>query len=368
MQHATVQPVPDAPNPSNATNVVDRSGCRAEAHGDERAYNDGCRCGDAREDHRRNKNHRRLYPRHVPAIGAIRRARALAVLGHSNRAVAAAAPGLDPQHVQELRRAKNANISRANHWRMMVAYRHLSRQPPTGTAQSVALIRNIAAREDWIGPDEWEPGELDDPNADPRAVDDATPVVDPDPLRVAQALDGMLYARDLTSAEFDAVIVGLREFGKSREDIAYRLDCTEQDIDTAETRIARAALREQAADLRAAGYTPQEAATQLGRALSVVEEAYRHFEIVELEAAVIAGHDAGISHGTTAAATGQPLREVVLTWKRLYPEAFDARVDDLRGCGLKRREIAQELGVGITTVLDACERLNAATTATDVAS
>jgi hypothetical protein len=73
---------------------IDRTNCTATRHGTYSAYRRGCRCPDAREDHRlqqkRWREHRAPV-RLVPATGTIRRIHGLLAAGHTYSTIASAA-------------------------------------------------------------------------------------------------------------------------------------------------------------------------------------------------------------------------------------------------------------------------------------
>ncbi|MEU2924156.1 hypothetical protein ABZ636_03715 [Streptomyces sp. NPDC007251] len=96
----------------------------------------------------------------VPALGAIRRCRALYTLGHGPKAIAAANPDLQLRTVEYIVRGKRIYITAACHNAVSDAYRALCQT--TGPSDQV---RQRAAKEGWHGPLAWD--DIDDPNEQP---------------------------------------------------------------------------------------------------------------------------------------------------------------------------------------------------------
>lgn len=215
--------------------ATDRSACSAPIHGDEYAYNNAdppCRCPDARADHTRKSKQRRLHPRLIPALGAVRRARALSAAGHSTPIIATAA-GVSTKAIQELTMGKYASVSVCTDRALRRAFKVLGHRPGAS-----AWVRNVAAKKGWPAPHEWWPGELDNPAADPRAVDEHDEDA-ADPLTAAQAAAGDIAAHKLTRADFDAAVALLRDRGMWAPDIAERLRCDVNNVQSAYKRAGR---------------------------------------------------------------------------------------------------------------------------------
>ncbi|MBA2951635.1 hypothetical protein [Streptomyces himalayensis] len=99
--------------------------------------------------------------RSVPAVGSIRRIRALTALGHSLKAVAAAGD-IEDSTASYLLNGHSETIRYELAQRVKVAYRKLGESRGTS-------VRNLkrAAREMWAPPGAWDDEAIDDPNAAP---------------------------------------------------------------------------------------------------------------------------------------------------------------------------------------------------------
>lgn len=214
----------------------DRSGCSAPIHGDEYAYNNAvppCRCPDARADHTRKSKHRRLHPRHVPALGAVRRARALSAAGHASPIIATAA-GISTKAIQELTMGKYQSVSVCTDRALRRALKVLGHRPG-----SSAWVRNAAAKKGWPAPHEWWPGELDDPAADPRAVtEEPSEDGDADALVSAAKYRGLRW-NDLTAGDQDCLVEALRADDHTLAGIAELTGTSQASVQRAVNRIAR---------------------------------------------------------------------------------------------------------------------------------
>lgn len=154
-----------AADPDKAGATPDRAGCPAGFHGTRWAISaHGCTCPDARlAQLRYNKRHRAgtQPPLLVPAIGSRRRLEALQAIGWS---VAALNDRLGLPHGATRLRAGVQQVHHDTAARIATLYRELADTPAPDTLQARRL-RSIAARKGWARPDQWVPGEMDDPAA-----------------------------------------------------------------------------------------------------------------------------------------------------------------------------------------------------------
>jgi transcriptional regulator with XRE-family HTH domain len=141
------------------------AGCPAKLHGTRWAISaHGCTCPGAQLAAKRyNKRFSAgVQPSMmIPGIGTNRRLQALAALGWS-AVVLAERLGCSHQAVSKLRR--RTTVHRATAARVAALYQELSTTtpPPSG---GVTLTMAVAARNGWARPDQWLPGEIDDPDA-----------------------------------------------------------------------------------------------------------------------------------------------------------------------------------------------------------
>lgn len=152
-----LQPDPDKPD------------CPAPFHGDENAYFNAlppCRCPSAIEARRlyikRGRENRRA-PGMVSSLGTVRRVQALQAMGHTTATIAGA--GLPVTTVKGLLQARPTRVTVRTAAKVQQIYEALS-----GVGGMSAYARTNAERHGWPAPHEWWPGELDDPDADPRAT------------------------------------------------------------------------------------------------------------------------------------------------------------------------------------------------------
>jgi hypothetical protein len=104
--------------------------------------------------------------RHVPAIGSIRRCRALVAIGHKFMDIAEASP-LDLATIRYIINGRPVNVSALTAAGVVAAYEALAGRPGNSVRS-----RNRAAREGWRDPRWWEDyGGIDDPNFDPAKAD-----------------------------------------------------------------------------------------------------------------------------------------------------------------------------------------------------
>lgn len=208
-----------APPVARPGTPIDRSACPSRRrHGTRLAYmNDGCRCPDAREQHRiyrKRLRENRQQPAFVPADGTIRRLRALAAIGWTNAELAARL------HVTKIavgwwRAARYERVHRDTARRIAALYEQLSAVPgPSSRA------RVYARRAGWVPPLLWEGVDIDDPAAQP--------------MRDRGRRRGRQQLVHLDDVEF------LRRSGLTREQIARRLGVEVESIERAEQRRAAA--------------------------------------------------------------------------------------------------------------------------------
>ena len=222
----------------------DKLDCQAPFHGDSNAYKNArppCRCPDAREDTRVTKKRRKagiLAPSHVPSLGAARMMRALAALGHSGRAITAAG-GARMHVVHRLQADFYPTVTADDDRACRRAYARLA----TRDGDSVQA-RNRAERGAWPRPDEWWPGELDDPAADPRATHAAQADDGDVAALVSAAKYRGLRLDSLTLADQERVVTALRrEDGATLAAIAGLLGTDRAGVQRVVARITRRELR-----------------------------------------------------------------------------------------------------------------------------
>lgn len=125
----------------------------------------GCRCASCR---RAKARHRGPYERRyrelqgrdvwVPALGTVRRLRALAVIGWSIQEIADQA-GLFPRSLLKVREGQRAEV-RSSTWRAVrCVYAELENTPRV--TRSGRITRTLALRQGWLAPAWW-----DDPDRD----------------------------------------------------------------------------------------------------------------------------------------------------------------------------------------------------------
>lgn len=229
MRTTRLQPHPDNP------------GCPAPYHGDDNAYRNAeppCRCPDAREDHRlvlKRAREGRYEFRLVDPTGTVRRLRALAVIGWRFDKIAAEL-GVHPSYVAHLARAPRS-VNRVTADRVQAVYDELSTHP--GPSQHSATR---AQRRGWIGPEEWLPGEIDDPDADPRRIEDQAHDEDVHAL-ISAARYRSLDWHVLTPNDQERVVTALRGPEKSLAQVADQLRVPFAEVDKVAERITRRARR-----------------------------------------------------------------------------------------------------------------------------
>ncbi|QIP87595.1 LacI family DNA-binding transcriptional regulator [Streptomyces sp. Tu 2975] len=103
----------------------------------------------------------------VPAIGSVRRLRALAALGHYLKDIAAAA-GIDQSTASYVLNGHPETVQYDLALRIDRGYRQLG----TRRGGSIRILRR-AEREQWAPPAAWDDDQIDDPNGTPDAGDSA---------------------------------------------------------------------------------------------------------------------------------------------------------------------------------------------------
>lgn len=202
--------------------LVDRSGCRARYHGTESATRWAkCICPDAKADRARRVKLRRsgvdLRGR-VPAVGSMRRLRALAVLGWPVSELAARV-GMRVEQVSRIRRGGYGWSVLASTARKVTAcYDGLSMVPGPSTLTGLR-----ARRVGWVPPLAWEGVDMDDPAAVPDMGDEGLPATSCDWVVVELVIAGEPVPRRCTDAEAAEVARRLRAKGMDVTLIAARL-------------------------------------------------------------------------------------------------------------------------------------------------
>jgi hypothetical protein len=98
----------------------------------------------------------------VPALGAMRRCRALYTRGHGPKAIAAAHPDLHLRTVEYVCRGVRQHLTVAIDSAIREAYRTLSQ-----TLGTSSQAKQRAAAEGWAGPEYWDDDEFDNPDFTP---------------------------------------------------------------------------------------------------------------------------------------------------------------------------------------------------------
>lgn len=153
--------------------------------------------------------------RRMPALGTIRRIRALYAAGHTTKAIERSS-GLSHSLICHLASAKMSVVTAAVHDAIRGAYTELA--PLTGTC---ARNRYRAERERWRHPGDWHDDDLDvaDPDEDPDDID---------PIAIERAL-----AREpveLSRAERLEITRLLTGEGHAAHDIADRIGVTPRTV------------------------------------------------------------------------------------------------------------------------------------------
>ena len=141
----------------------------------------------------------------VPALGAIRRCRALYTIGHGAKAIAEAHPSLSLRSVEYVIWGKRQYVTVALNNALREAYRTLWQVP--GSSRQAKLR---AAKEGWPGPLAWD--DIDDPREQPD-TEGSTNVQ----RRHKAVIDLELVARRTTQ-------------GRSAEEIAEEIGCHKRSV------------------------------------------------------------------------------------------------------------------------------------------
>lgn len=142
---------------------MDRSNCTAPRHGTVSDYRYGCRCDDSREAYRlyrKRLRQGRHQPRIVPAIGTVRRLRALAAIGWNCAELSRRLGYTTPRGVQSLREHRSDVVLARVATRVSALYGRLE-----GTAGVDHRARLLAVRRGWAPPLAWN--NIDDPLEQP---------------------------------------------------------------------------------------------------------------------------------------------------------------------------------------------------------
>ncbi|MET8404487.1 hypothetical protein [Streptomyces sp900116325] len=136
----------------------------------------------------------------VPALGTIRRLRALYAAGHSSHDISAAHPTLQIRSVEYIVGGTRSLVSVTNRGAVVSAYRLLATRKGT-SARSL----NRAAAGDWAGPEYWDEEDFDNPNFEPavRVTAKASEVLAEDAAwLIEHGLDRDLAAKRIGKSRF----------------------------------------------------------------------------------------------------------------------------------------------------------------------
>lgn len=140
--------------------------------------------------------------RSVPALGAIRRVRALMALGHTCKTIQGTT-GLDHTVMHGLVNGHLTTIYASTHNAIADAYRRLATRPGSN-----ARARNRARREGWHGPLAWDDN-IDDPDATPDTAEVPDPDLKRDELAVLRREEIWLLATAGADNEEIAARIGV---------------------------------------------------------------------------------------------------------------------------------------------------------------
>lgn len=103
----------------------------------------------------------------VPALGSIRRCRALYAVGHNADDIAAAHPQLQLRTIDHVIRGDRRHVAAFVHQAIAEAYKALCQQ-----SGNSARAKARASKEGWAGPDYWDHEDFDNPDFEPvTAID-----------------------------------------------------------------------------------------------------------------------------------------------------------------------------------------------------
>lgn len=203
--------------------------CAADKHGTRVAYDTyGCRCPEARAASNRARTVRQLRAMHegpgtIPAVGSIRRLRALAAIGWGLEALAPHL-GWHWQRLGQIRSGRQQYVHRETHRAVAAVYRELADR--SGSSRRSALY---AERHGWLGPLWWDDDTIDDPDYQPPTRELLRPhKYDVDDVNVGRALAG--HSVDLTRAERLEAVRQLREQRLGYDAIAARLGLAQRQV------------------------------------------------------------------------------------------------------------------------------------------
>lgn len=194
-------------------------GCSARRHGDAWAYhNYGCRCPAAREAWRvyaKRRREGRLPAALVPALGTVRRLRALMALGWPSPQLAGRT-GMATEQVLRLVAGGRERVRRGTAAAVARLYDELSMRPGPSTR-----TRLRATARGWMPPLAWDEDSLDDPAAVPVATPARSSRVDVDEV-VVDRLAAQQPVASATIAERREAVAKLHAAGVNDRQIAAR--------------------------------------------------------------------------------------------------------------------------------------------------
>lgn len=109
----------------------------------------------------------------VDSTGTVRRLRALAAIGHTSSAIAAAS-GCSPKALPTITKQRRHRVRVAMAIKIKAAYEELSISPASPTPAS-ERTRTIASQHGWQPPHAWQGLDIDDPDITPHTAPDAAP-------------------------------------------------------------------------------------------------------------------------------------------------------------------------------------------------
>lgn len=104
----------------------------------------------------------------VPALGTIRRIRALHTLGWTCAAIGNHTPDVTGSQLADILTGAQKTVYVTTHRAIAKAYRDLSSMEADTTPRAKSRAKNLAARNAWPRPIDWDDDEIDDPRAQPH--------------------------------------------------------------------------------------------------------------------------------------------------------------------------------------------------------
>jgi hypothetical protein len=176
-------------------------------------------CKDAMARYRRGRDwdHLSGRPRIIDATGTRRRLEALMWLGWS-RAVVGRRAGVSATNMTRLRNA--TTVTTATAARIADVYDELSMSLPTGSAQAIANVQNLARRRGYLPPLAWDDDTIDDPDFSPRNRSPKNYYIHEqvDPVVVERVLAGDTYLHT-TVAEKNEIMRRWKASGRSERSL-----------------------------------------------------------------------------------------------------------------------------------------------------